>query len=215
MVCHQGGKILQGVQRLSAMADNKSNVLSIQSESSACFLLLNFYRHIGKSHFPEYVFQIVCGLLSRIVFLNIGPHLCWTAAKKSKRLFCRHFQNFKFCVCRLHAQLSAGICKSNFYGLACGNGFSNHGFTFPFSCKAENSIPFFTFCFQDSQSYCWKIHRISYRTSFVPASACSLLAAAPAPLPRSRLQFPSVPAQAAASPTSPQVPASPPAALHS
>ena len=86
MVRDQAGQILQGVQRLPPMADDKANVLALNGNQRTVFFLLYLELHIGNAHAGKNAAQIGHRRI-RGACLDISAHLCRAAAEKTERLF--------------------------------------------------------------------------------------------------------------------------------
>ena len=125
VVGHQAGQILERVERLPAVPDDKAHVLAGQGDQSAALLLLDVELHVGQPHIGEDVLQILRRSICGAVF-DIGAHLCGIAPKKTECLFHGHFQNLEFCLVGLHAQLLACGLKGLFHRIPGSNCFFNH-----------------------------------------------------------------------------------------
>ena len=142
VVRHEGGEVLERVERLAAVADDKADILAGQNQLRAGLDLVDLDLDIRQPHTAENGTQVRCRRIGRRL-ADKRAHLRGAAAEQAKALFLRQLENFKFRLCRVHAELRARVGMRLFNRCARCNCFFYHCFLHPFDFQYKLSfIPF-------------------------------------------------------------------------
>ena len=118
MICDKTREILKRVERLSAMSDNKSDIVAGQNQLRGVFFcFLNPDLGIKNVHLLENLLKILRRRLRGFRFDKCA-YFCGTSSEQSEEFLFRHLKNFAFRFGRFHAELSAGVLKSLYNRIA-------------------------------------------------------------------------------------------------